>query len=157
MTCATWSARLALVVLGCSVAATLAPATAGADNRIVDCAGGRRLAAALRLPSGRQLTVTVRGTCNESVTITRDDVTLRDESPAAGSGVNGTIVIDGARRVVVENLTISGPGIGIQGIHGAAFMVRAPSSRTPSAPVSPSRGPVRRSTRTPCSAPAGRA
>lgn len=125
MTCATWSVRLALVVLGCSVAATLAPATAGADNRIVDCAGGRRLAAALRLPSGRQLTVMVRGTCNESVTITRDDVTLRGESPAAGSGVNGTIVIDGARRVLVENLTISGPGIGIHGIHGAAFTVRS--------------------------------
>lgn len=125
MTCATWSARLALVVLGCSVAATLAPVPAGADTRLVDCASGRRLATALRLPTGRQLTVIVRGTCNESVTIARDDVTLRGESPAAGSGVNGTIVIDGARRVLVENLTISGPGIGIQGIHGAAFMVRS--------------------------------
>jgi len=93
---------------------------------------GQTIAQALQTVSGRPLTITVNGTCTENLLITRDDVTLRGSS---GSGTIAgadpaldTIRIDGAKRVVIENLTVTGSSTGgaagIRGTHGAAFTVR---------------------------------
>lgn len=115
---------LALSMLG----SALLPAPAAADTRTVDCGAGRRIGPALRLPAGRQLLILVRGACNENVTIGRDDVTLRAGAP--GATVNGTdpdrqtILIDGARRVVIDGLIVSGARNGIVGANGAVFTVQ---------------------------------
>ncbi len=72
---------------------------------MVDCDDGDTIARALRRAKpGRPLTVVIVGTCQEDVVITADDVTLR-----GGSGtINGEILIDGARRAVIDGLTVTG-------------------------------------------------
>lgn len=97
-------------------------ALADSDSVIVDCARGRSIQDALgKKNPDRPLTVVIRGTCAGDVLVTRDDVTLVGE----GGTVNGTISIVGARRVLVQTLTVSSPtGAGISGTDNAAFTVR---------------------------------
>ncbi len=93
----------------------------------VDCGAGQTITQALQGISGSPLTVTVRGTCNENVTITRNDVTLRGESPTAtitGSNpASDTIRIDGAQRVLLDTLIVNGGRDGVGGTRGASFTV----------------------------------
>ncbi|MCM2312861.1 MAG: right-handed parallel beta-helix repeat-containing protein [Steroidobacteraceae bacterium] len=88
----------------------------------VDCSRGQKIANALRQGDFRKpLVVVVRGTCNEHVSISRDDVTLRGR-PGSGATVNGpdsgtdTIVIL-KDTVNIEDLTVTGGlnGIRLQG------------------------------------------
>ena len=93
----------------------------GANAATVNCGTdtiGDVLAAAT--PGGR-LTITINGTCTENVTITRDDVTL--EGNGGSDVVDGQISINGARRVMIKNLTVTGPGAGISGFENASFTV----------------------------------
>ena len=96
-------------------------AFADSDTVSVDCNRGRSIQEALgKKNADRPLTVLISGTCNEDVTITRDDVTLS----GVGAQVNGTISIVGARRVVLRALSVSSPtGNGIFGTGNAAFTV----------------------------------
>lgn len=97
-------------------------ALADRDSVIVDCARGRSIQDALgKKNPDRPLTVVIRGACAEDVKVTRDDVTLVGEG---GGTVNGTISIAGARRVLIQMLTVSSPtGAGISGTDNAAFTV----------------------------------
>ena len=88
----------------------------------VDCSRGQTITQALRRGDSRKpLVVLVRGTCNEHVSISRDDVTLRGE-PGTEPTVNGpdsardTIVIS-KDTVNIEDLTVTGGfnGIRLQG------------------------------------------
>jgi hypothetical protein len=86
----------------------------------VDCAGGQTITRALELFDGNPITIQVQGTCDENVSIVRDDVTLIAD-PSGGT-VNGsdpnkdTITIAGA-RTVIDGLTVTGGqnGIGLVG------------------------------------------
>lgn len=80
----------------------------------VDCGAGQSLASALTQP-GDDLEISVRGICRESLTIERDGVyllggdPLRDGlRPADGVATEAVVVIRGARRVRLENLSLSG-------------------------------------------------
>lgn len=97
-------------------------ALAGSDSVIVDCTRGRSIQDALgKKNPDRPLTVVIQGACAEDVKVTRDDVTLVGEG---GGTVNGTISIAGARRVLIQTLTVSSPtGAGISGTDNAAFTV----------------------------------
>ena len=87
---------------------------------IVDCTAGTISDALAEAPPGGRLIITVEGTCVENVTITRDDVTVQ-----GGSGeVNGRITIDGARRVVIDGLTVSGDLHGILALGNATVTVQ---------------------------------
>lgn len=94
----------------------------------VDCSAGQTLTNALSQEPLRPLNVALRGLCNENITITRNDVTLYGDAPGSGiSGVDPTrdvILIDVARRVVIENLTVTGGKNGIVGARGSSFAVR---------------------------------
>lgn len=87
----------------------------------VDCAAGQRIGNALKWPTlfDRRLVVIVNGTCAENVTIERDDVVLR--AHASGGAVSApdsglpAILVNGARRVTIEKLTVVG------GRHGVLF------------------------------------
>jgi hypothetical protein len=71
---------------------------------IVDCNAGTVSDALSDAPPGGRLIITVEGNCVEDINITRDDVTLQ-----GGSGtVLGHIKIDGARRIEIEGLTVTG-------------------------------------------------
>ena len=99
-------------------------------NLTVDCGGGDSINRTLSRPTlvDRRLVVTVSGTCNENVTLQRDDVVLRAQ--AAGSGVNATdatqpaILIDGARRVLLDGLTVVGGNNGVKATGAAAITIR---------------------------------
>lgn len=108
-------------VLGFLFASLPGIALADRDSVIVDCTRGRSIQDALgKKNPDRPLEVVIRGACAENVTVTRDDVTLAGE----GGTVNGTISIAGARRVLIQTLTVSSPtGAGISGTDNAAFTV----------------------------------
>jgi len=120
-----------LFILFLLLAIGLQTGTAHAEVKTVKvgCADGDTIAEALRKGEDKSLVITVQGTCQENVTITRDDVTLQGD-PATGGAVTAanpaldTILIDGARRVVIDNLTVSGGRNGIAGGRGAAFTVQ---------------------------------
>ena len=109
---------------GIIVATVLATGVFGAVSAqtityTVDCAKGQTIAAAIaRADSRSPLVVNVRGTCNEHVSISRDDVTLRGQ-PGTGATVNGpksdtdTIVIL-KDTVNIEDLTVTGGANGIR-------------------------------------------
>jgi hypothetical protein len=89
----------------------------------VDCAKGQKIGDAIaRGDASKPLTIIVRGTCNESVRITRDDVTLRGET-VTGATVHGpdstvdTIAIL-ADRVTIDRLTVTGGRYGIENSGG---------------------------------------
>lgn len=100
----------------------LPTASAQSNTFAVDCNRGQTITQALRQGDSRKpLVVLVRGTCNEHVSISRDDVTLRGE-PGTEPTVNGpdsardTIVIS-KDTVNIEDLTVTGGfnGIRLQG------------------------------------------
>jgi nitrous oxidase accessory protein NosD len=95
----------------------------------VECTKGETIARALRKGNeDKPLVVVVRGICSENVVIDRDDVTLQGNT--SGDGVTGldptkdTILIDGARRVVIDDLIVTGGKNGITGTRGASFAVK---------------------------------
>lgn len=96
----------------------------------VDCASGSRIGQALNRSTlfDRRLVIVVSGTCTENVTIERDDVILRAQS---GGGVSASdaskpaILINGARRVMLEGLNVSNGLIGVRATGGAALAIRA--------------------------------
>lgn len=89
---------------------------------------GQTIAAALRRQVlGGGLVVNITGTCNEHVDIFRDDVILR--GAAAGATIHGptttdqAVFIDGAKRVHLQDLTVTGGSDGVSGIRGASFFL----------------------------------
>jgi len=102
--------------------AMLGSASANTISFTVDCSKGQTIGAALQRGDARKpLQLMIRGTCNESVSIDRDDVTLRGQ-PGTGATVSGpdpatdTIVIL-KDTVNIEDLTVTGGfnGIRLQG------------------------------------------
>jgi hypothetical protein len=123
----------ALIVL-VSAAVLLAAGRADAQPIVlravnVNCGQpGQTIAAALRRQVvGGGLVVNITGTCNEHVDIFRDDVILR--GAAAGATIHGpttadsTVFIDGAKRVHLQDLTITGGSDGVNGTRGASFFL----------------------------------
>jgi hypothetical protein len=123
-----------------AVAASLAwPISAQALGDLVlnvNCTSGDRIASALgRLNVlDRRMVIVISGTCTENVTIERDDVVLRAQG--SGGGVSAVdpskpaILINGARRVLLEGLTVVGGLFGVQATDGASVTIRASSIGT---------------------------
>jgi hypothetical protein len=114
--------KLGIVVATVLAAGVLGTASAQTITYTVDCSKGQTISSAIGRGDARKpLVVNVRGTCNEHVAISRDDVTLRGE-PGSGATVNGpnsgtdTILIL-KDTVNIENLTVTGGfnGIRLQG------------------------------------------
>jgi hypothetical protein len=97
---------------------SLPAASAQALTVTVDCNRGQTIANALKQGDSRKpLVMVVRGTCNEHVSISRDDVTLRAD-PTVGGTVNGpnpdvdTIVV-AASRIMLDGMVVTGGRDGI--------------------------------------------
>lgn len=94
---------------------------------MVNCTRGETIAKALTQGDERKpLVVVVNGVCNESVSVSRDDVTLRGESGAAINGPDpevDTLTVM-ANRVTIQEISIGGGRNGITGIGAAALVVR---------------------------------
>ncbi len=117
---------ITLTTASALIAAAAAPAMAGEMPQLVDCTISRSIQDVLDgvdPDPGETLTFTVRGLCTEDVVIVSDDITLQGESPLDGI-LGGGSIVDGAQRVVIDNLTVSGsPGDGILAENGAAVTV----------------------------------
>lgn len=106
-------AAAALVAAGLASAASVQPITL-----TVDCSKGQKISDAVtRGDWSKPVTITVRGTCNESVFIARDGVTLQGD-PRFGATVNApgpntdTISV-AANGVAITGLTVTGGRYGI--------------------------------------------
>ncbi len=82
----------------------------------VDCSMGDSIGAALAAGDpARAITVTLIGSCSENVTVRRDGVTIQGGTPSVA--LTGEILIEGADRVVIQDLDIvNGMGTGV-GVH----------------------------------------
>jgi parallel beta-helix repeat protein len=122
---------LAVIVLSLVSGATLwlLPTPSHADTRAVNCTAGQKIGSALILPAGSPLIITIRGTCNENVSIGRDNVTLQGD-PVAGGTINGpdttraSVFVGGAQGIVIQQLTVIGGFHGIHAQNGAAVTVQ---------------------------------
>ena len=94
------------------------------DNvKQVNCSKGQTITHALEECDGNPITIEVKGTCNENVTIDRDDVTLMADP--SGGAINGldpnkhTIDVR-AGRTTIDGLTVTGGwnGINVYGSGG---------------------------------------
>ena len=116
-------------MLGAGLLAFAAGAPALAADKVVsvDCASGATIRDALdRGKEQRQLTIIVRGTCNESVAIERGDVALRGDAGAMISGPDpavDTVFVTGS-RVTIESLTITGGRNGVTALGATGLTVR---------------------------------
>jgi parallel beta-helix repeat protein len=92
------------------------------DTLAVDCGRGESIQDALgKKKLDRPLIVVIRGACTENVTVAQDDVTLAGD----GGAITGAVTIDGARRAVLADLTISNPGgDGVTVANGASATLR---------------------------------
>ncbi len=79
----------------------------------VDCSTGKTLASAVAKAAKRRgaVTVTFAGTCEERITIARDDFTLQGDE--ATSTIVGSVRVDGVSRVTLEGFTVrdTPPGV----------------------------------------------
>ena len=121
--------RLAAIAAAAFVSGLSASVSAQTQAFTVDCSLRQTITKALEQGDERKpLVLTVRGTCNENVRISRDDVTLRGDRLSAG-GVNGpdpaldTILITGS-RVTVEGINVTGGRDGIAAIGAAGLNIR---------------------------------
>jgi len=97
----------------------LGSASAQTISFTVDCSKGQTIGGALQRGNARKpLELMIRGTCNESVSINRGDVTLRGQ-PGVGATVSGPssttdtiVILDDT--VNIEDLTVTGGNNGIR-------------------------------------------
>jgi len=100
------------LLAACAVAGLGLPgANALAQAVVVNCPGDS-IQAVLNLapPAIKGGTMTINGTCTEDVLVTLDNATF---AGGAAAVIRGTITIDGARRVVLQNLSVTGSGNGV--------------------------------------------
>jgi len=94
-----------------------------AANRTVNCDKGQSIQEAVEKGQGSAapLYIDVSGSCEEVVTIKRDDVTIDGGETAT---VIGTIVVEGGNRIIVREITITGPGPGAGAVGGNLKLIR---------------------------------
>jgi hypothetical protein len=100
----------------------VAPANNGSD-RHVNCARGESINRALEHGDERKpLVIKVSGACVENVVITRDDVVIAGApsfSLTPADPAQPTILVDGARRIEIDDFTVTGGHYGILAVRGA--------------------------------------
>ena len=93
----------------------------------VSCTGGDKIADVLAQVAytNGPVTITISGVCQESLTIYRDNITLRGASTGGGLTPAPSewfvLNLKGARRIRLENLSITGGGTGLYATSGATF------------------------------------
>ena len=120
---------VAVSVLG--LLATGMPGSTSADPATftVDCSKGQTIMGAVERADLREpLTVVVRGTCTESVRITRDRVTLQGD-PGVGGAVSAPDVatdplVISARGVAILDLVVTGGQNGILALRQSEVVIR---------------------------------
>jgi hypothetical protein len=94
-----------------------------AGTRLVDCDDGDSLQRAIDAGAGSAATVDidVTGICTEDLLISRDRVTINGDGNTV---IEGQVTVRGADNLTIRDLTITGPGNGINASAARIFMVR---------------------------------
>jgi parallel beta-helix repeat protein len=108
------------------LAATVVATTAEAATLPADCtadpAGALGNALAMAAPFD---VIEINGTCTQNVDILIDDLTI--QGVGGGATIAGQLVVNGARRVTIQNLALQGegtPGLhGVSALNGAAVTI----------------------------------
>ena len=104
----TWAAAIAL-----AATAFAGLASAQSITLTVDCGKGQKIGDAIeRADINKPLTVNIRGTCTESVLISRDNVTLMGGT-LVGPDSNQNLITVSARGVRISSMTLSGGNFGV--------------------------------------------
>ena len=93
----------------------------GGVSNSVDCSSGTIAAAMSEAQPGH--TITITGTCTETVVVGKDSITLDGEGTAVidGGGANAAVIlIKGRRNVTLKGLTVQNGLLGIHADGGAA-------------------------------------
>ena len=93
----------------------------GGVTNSVDCSSGTIAAAMSEAQPGH--TITITGTCNETVVVNKDGITLDGEGSAVidGGGANAAVIlIKGRRNVTLKGLAVQNGLLGIHADGGAA-------------------------------------
>lgn len=106
------------------------PVQANPVSITVNCNTGRTISSALATaPTSKPLVITVIGVCTETVTISRDDVTVQGASPS--SGINApaptatVLTLSGAHRIILQQLEINYGATGLVATLGSSFQANA--------------------------------
>jgi len=95
----------------------------------VDCSHGQTVSAALgrlwTIPLPIPVVISIHGSCNEFVTISRDNVTLHGDPSAAITAPNSgsDLVSVFANGVTLENLTLTGGNYGVRNNHSFGLTI----------------------------------
>src|SRR5882672_996720 len=119
----------AALAVGALAFATHSPARGDSIKSVsVDCDAGETITKALTKGDERKpLLIPIRGTCNESILIDRNDVMLVAAAP--GATLRGTdpainVIVVAASRVTIDGITVTGGRNGITADGAAGLMVR---------------------------------
>lgn len=66
-------------------------------------------------------TIIIKGTCEERISIAKDDITLK--AHATGGTVVGSITVIGGQRITVDGLRVTGPGTGVTAVDNASVNI----------------------------------
>lgn len=99
-----------------------APVAPAPTSFTVDCNAGQKIGDMLAQVAGgtAPVTIDVKGTCHESVTVTRDNVTLTGGQGGFVTSSGTAITVDGARHVHLVHLDLGAP-MGLWVGDGATF------------------------------------
>jgi len=109
--------KLGIIAATVLAAGMIGSASAQTITYTVDCAKGQTISGAIaRGDVHKPLVVNIRGTCNEFVTIRRENVTLHGDPTAAINAPNtdADVIFVGANGVTLENLTLTGGYYGVR-------------------------------------------
>jgi parallel beta-helix repeat protein len=108
---------LALLAIGCL--GFVLPGLEAATTR-VNCNKGQSVQSALNSLTG-PATIEVTGTCRENVVIKKDDVSLQGGTYIAFDPARETILVQGARRVAITSVTVTGGLNGVVAYQGGSL------------------------------------
>lgn len=108
---------LALLVIGCL--GFIVPGLEAATIK-VNCNKGESVQRALDNLTG-PATIDVKGTCSENVVIMKDDVSLQGGNYVALDPARDTILVQGARRVAITSVTVTGGKNGVAAYQGGSL------------------------------------
>lgn len=106
-------------------AVTFAAPGPGPQEVVVDCPSESVNQALEATADAPMVTITIEGTCEEAVTISRNEVTLQGASTSDGLTAptvdDNVLTLDGAEGIHLESMTVSGGGAGIVASAGSSF------------------------------------
>lgn len=96
-------------------------------NVAVNCGGGQKIQGHLNNKTrARRLIITITGTCNENLKISRDDVIIKGPTPGQRNAtITGSIIVTGSTRIELLHLKVlAGPDFGITVKRGSSVFMK---------------------------------